>query len=405
MCRKSREYCNFQSREAILSKFIGTIKVEDRDEAIWHNLIREDGTKHRGKLLLVVRKRTRFPPIYDLRRIARAAAISLAAVAAVIIVTTLLALMIPRGSGPSTRGAWRAEPPMLAPRAEAAAAVFAGRLHVIGGCCTLSSVESLSPAGSWRAEPPMLDARSRAGALKLDGALWAVGGMDRQSVETFNGSVWARRASLAARRGGTAAFMLNSSDAAAGPPRPCAFGREGGLGNSPPSMGAPGPFVSMAECLLSGPATETEASWGPAAAAAALPSDRVMFAASGFRGGLAVVGGWLGGPAGTLEIYDPVAAGWRRGPDMPTPRFALAAAEFAGRLFAVGGSAGRGPLAVVESFDGDAWITEPPLARPRQLLALVAFGDRLFALGGRGPGPAGAALSDVESYALQAPAA
>ena len=75
----------------------------------------------------------------------------------------------------------------------------------------------------------------------------------------------------------------------------------------------------------------------------------------------------------------------------PTARFALAATEFGGRLFAVGGSDGYRTLPVVESFDRAGWRTETPMARPRQLLALVPFAGRLFALGGRGPGPAGAA--------------
>jgi hypothetical protein len=129
-----------------------------------------------------------------------------------------------------------------------------------------------------------------------------------------------------------------------------------------------------------------------------------MFAVTGSGSRLAVVGGWLGGPVGTLELYDPVG-GWQRGPDMPTPRYALAAAEFAGRLFAVGGAGVAGTLGVVESFDGTAWTTEPPLAWPRQLLALAVFGGRLYALGGRGPpagrgpGPAHVTLAVVESYA------
>ena len=402
------------------TKFFAAI-VENPDEhAAWHHVLREDGTKYVGELFVGVRKKTRFPPAYDVGRISRVAACIFITFAILVVVSAVLALKLPRQAQPTPRGAWRSEPPMNTPRAELAAAFFRGRLFAIGGCCALPSVESLGASGPWRTEPSMLSARARAGTLVVGDKLLAVGGMDLTTVEAFDGNSWGpTRADLLARRASVVVFLLNASNASAGAgdvSRPCAYGREGGMGTVAPSLGSRGLFANTAECLQSPPSAPPAHSVGAnainasrvgssaigewvQAPAAALPSDRLMFAATSFMGGLAVVGGWLGGPVGTLEFYDP-DSGWRRAASMPTPRYALAAAEFAGRLYAVGGSAGGEPLAAVESFDGAAWRSEAPISRPRQLLALAAFGDRLFAMGGRGPGDAAAPLADVESYAL-----
>lgn len=120
-----------------------------------------------------------------------------------------------------------------------------------------------------------------------------------------------------------------------------------------------------------------------------------------FNGRIVVLGGHHpdieGGPKtdpgfAFCEQLDPTAARWTEMPPLPTPRFALAAVVYGGRLLAMGGCgyrpAGFKNFHVVESYDPrqGRWVEEPAYALPWPAAGLAAcvLNGRLYIFGGYG---------------------
>jgi len=105
-------------------------------------------------------------------------------------------------------------------------------------------------------------------------------------------------------------------------------GRLGGTGVAPRSLGGDFHYTQQLLC------TNASLSAGPAVAPGAagwavvtrVPSDRTHFAAAAAHGWLVVLGGWMHGVSARAEAFDGRSRAWLRLPDMPTARFALAAA-------------------------------------------------------------------------------
>jgi hypothetical protein len=146
--------------------------------------------------------------------------------------------------------------------------------------------------------------------------------------------------------------------------------------------------------------------------------------------------GERGNDLDSVEIYDPTANTWSRGPKLPIPTSSLRAASAGPSIFAVGGSVDRGevphmwrltpaardatwepaqplrtarlghglatfgqrlitagglvqgePTTHVELYDAErsVWSAAAPLPEPRFNLSLVTFGASVYALGGSGP--------------------
>ena len=68
-----------------------------------------------------------------------------------------------------------------------------------------------------------------------------------------------------------------------------------------------------------------------------------------------VAGGFEAGGASSarVDVYDPAARTWQRGPDLPAPVNHAAAVTLSGRVVVVGGYANGGRAAV--ALAGDAW--------------------------------------------------
>jgi N-acetylneuraminic acid mutarotase len=91
----------------------------------------------------------------------------------------------------------------------------------------------------------------------------------------------------------------------------------------------------------------------------------------------------------SVEMYDPETDSWFERAPMPTPRQAMGAALGAdGRIYVVGGAhsySNSKPLSVVEIYDpaADTWSKGPPLAHPRRGHQVVATPEgRIYAIGG-----------------------
>ena len=128
-------------------------------------------------------------------------------------------------------------------------------------------------------------------------------------------------------------------------------------------------------------------SWQPRAAMSAA---RHALAAADVAGTLYAVGGVPNGcgALNTLETYNPSTNSWTPRAPMPTARYHLGAASLGGKLYAVGGGDFCGTeYATVEAYDPatNSWTTRAPLPAPRQDHGLAAVGGKLYAMGGHSP--------------------
>lgn len=117
--------------------------------------------------------------------------------------------------------------------------------------------------------------------------------------------------------------------------------------------------------------------------------ERLEVAAGVVDGRLIVAGGFGPGPGrvtGAVEIYDPEANAWRRGPDLPLPVHHAMGAAFDGTFVVLGGFAAEGftnPSRRVFALRGARWEELPPMRRARAAGGAGAVGDVLVVAGGQ----------------------
>jgi N-acetylneuraminic acid mutarotase len=105
-------------------------------------------------------------------------------------------------------------------------------------------------------------------------------------------------------------------------------------------------------------------------------------------------------PVASVYMYDPDKDTWTERTPMPTPRGALAVAEWGGKLYAIGGYDGTTNRAEVEVYDPatDSWTVQAPLPTPRDHLAVATVGGKIYAIGGRLNQSYARNLATVEIY-------
>ena len=98
--------------------------------------------------------------------------------------------------------------------------------------------------------------------------------------------------------------------------------------------------------------------------------------------------------------YNPTTNVWAEIPSMPTPRGALAAIEYGGKLYAIGGFDGSANSPAVEVFDpsSNSWSQRTPLPTPRDHHTAAVSRSRIFVIGGRLNRDPSENLSIVEAY-------
>jgi len=140
---------------------------------------------------------------------------------------------------------------------------------------------------------------------------------------------------------------------------------------------------------------------------ARMPNPRYALAAADVNGTLYAVGGYQGFgrfPA-AVEAYDPASDTWTTRASLPTPRKDLGAATVGGILYAVGGNTGckcsvtsGGPVGTVEAYDPatDTWTTKAPMPTARDYLGVAAVDGIIYAVGGSDA--AGNVLTTLEAY-------
>src|SRR6266853_600152 len=119
---------------------------------------------------------------------------------------------------------------------------------------------------------------------------------------------------------------------------------------------------------------------------ARMPNSRYALAAADVNGTLYAVGGYrcCVYPA-AVEAYDPAGDTWTTRASLPTPRKDLGAATVGGILYAVGGIDAAGNiLTTLEAYDPatDTWTTKAPMPTARADLGVAAVNGVLYAVGG-----------------------
>lgn len=119
---------------------------------------------------------------------------------------------------------------------------------------------------------------------------------------------------------------------------------------------------------------------------AQLPLPRGEVAGAAYRGGIAVVGGFLGDGSSSarVDLYRP-GKGWSRLPDLPVAMNHAMAAAADGRLYVVGGFGAAGPLRSAFVLVDGRWRTLPSLPTARGAGGAAVVGNVLYVVGGRGP--------------------
>ncbi|MFC1633431.1 kelch repeat-containing protein [Planctomycetota bacterium] len=98
-----------------------------------------------------------------------------------------------------------------------------------------------------------------------------------------------------------------------------------------------------------------------------------------------------------VEVYDPSTDSWTRKSDMPTERWGLGTCVVDGKIYAIGGnSAFTVPRTANEVYDPitDTWAAKSPMQQERWGLSVASVGNKIFAIGGG----MGEVLSTVEEY-------
>lgn len=296
-------------------------------------------------------------------------------------------------SGLSFYTPWRAGPSLAHARAGLAAATLDGRIYAAGGAGLVDPRDDFDvydPAtGRWSPRPALPEGLERFAMAEADGRLYIAGGYSADSGSEPIASVWSYDPQANIWRsepempGAKASFAMLSHEG-----RLFAFGGE---------AGAPGLFVHDPETL------EWSALPAPAAinrrGVAAVESGELFYLIGGARAGQVTA---------RVDIYDPAAAEWRVGPDLPEPRAGHTAAVLDGAIHVFGGRSADMRRTVQAHWilepGADTWIEGPDMPSPRTEAAAATLDGEVWLIGGGAGAGFFAPFTAVDSVdVLQAP--
>src|SRR5215207_4576100 len=119
------------------------------------------------------------------------------------------------------------------------------------------------------------------------------------------------------------------------------------------------------------------------------PSERTEVTAAVAGDRIYLVGGYRrdGGTVATVEVYDPAAERWERGPDLPVAVNHAMAATAGGAIHVFGGYvAGNRPGTAAFRFESGGWRRVADLPEGRAAGTAVALGGTVYIAGGIAPG-------------------
>ncbi len=135
---------------------------------------------------------------------------------------------------------------------------------------------------------------------------------------------------------------------------------------------------------------------------AEMPAARVELSACAVNGKIYTIGGWAGKALSTVEEYDPATDTWTRKADMPTARYWLSVSSVNGKIYAIGGAedaADRVNFSTVEEYDPvkDKWTEKADMPTARYWLSASSVNGKIYAIGGLRSNPL-KHFSTVEEY-------
>lgn len=273
---------------------------------------------------------------------------------------------------------WTLGAPMPTPRQLLAAASDGKLVYAIGGLngtADLATVEAYDPAAdAWTSMPALPEPRSDFGVAVTDARLVAVGGttagrpLKTVSALDLTTSTWADLPDLGTARHGPAVAAVGKTV--------YAIGGSTGAGD--------GQATSSAEALKLAPRTpQPAAQWRSLPDA---PTARLMMAWTVLDDKIWIAGGIREGETlQTVETYDTRTKQWQPQPSLPIPLNHAAAATYRGEVVVIGGATDTITQASDKVFalrDG-TWVELPSLQHARAAPAAAVVDDKLVVVGGQ----------------------
>lgn len=282
------------------------------------------------------------------------------------------------------RDTWAKKSEMPTARMGLCTCAVNGKLYAIGGVnhpgvdtAVLRTVEAYDPVTDvWTTKASMSTARNWAACAVVTHRIYVIGGdpthlsSPRKTVEEYDpaSDKWTRKADMPTAR---SAFAVGVVD-----------GKIYAIGGLTTFGVAP---LNIVEAY--NPVTDTWERKAPVLTPRGMPAAAVV------NGKIFVIGSLAGsGPAlPAVEMYDPQTDTWTRRTPMTTARGGLACSTAQGRIYAIGGSNRSTLFSIVEEYDpiGDTWTTrsdmafaDPQSSAKRWALAATEVNGRVYAIGG-----------------------
>ncbi len=264
---------------------------------------------------------------------------------------------------------WEIKAPLPRARTEVTAALWRGRIVVIGGldglARTTPTVQIYDPArDAWEIGPDSPHIVHHAMAASLGDRLFLMGGLaglrfaPTRRAFVFDGT-WREVAPLPEPLGASGIAVLDG--------RIHVVSGQGRSGNTPVHYAydpALDHWVRLAD----------------------VPTARDHLAAAALGGRLYATGGRVEGGIGRglnrVDIYDPSTDRWAPGPPLVTSRSGHVAATLGRRTFVFGGERPGGTIAAAEAFDGTAWVVVTRMPTARHGLGVAAVEKTIYLLSG-----------------------
>jgi serine/threonine protein kinase/N-acetylneuraminic acid mutarotase len=273
-------------------------------------------------------------------------------------------------------GRWTDLPPLLQPRAAAAAAVVGERIIVTGGVDAsgrLVSTTEIFDGTSWKLGAPVPTPRQMLGAASDGELVYVVGGTngtsDLATVEAYDPAAdkWASMPQLPEPRSDFGVAVTDARLVAVG-------------GTSAGQV-----LKSVAALDLTSETWTNLPDMGTARHGSAVAAvGKTVYAIGGSTG---VGDGQITSSSEALKLAPrkpQPASAWRSLPDAPTPRLMMAWAVLDGKIWVAGGMSHGETLQTVDSYDArtGAWQPEPPLPIPLHHATAAAYRGEVVVIGG-----------------------
>jgi serine/threonine protein kinase/N-acetylneuraminic acid mutarotase len=273
---------------------------------------------------------------------------------------------------------WKLGAPVPTPRQMLGAASDGKLVYIVGGTngtSDLATVEAYDPAADkWTSMPQLPEPRSDFGVAVTDARLVAVGGTSAgqvlKSVAALDltTATWANLPDMGTARRGSAVAAVGKTV--------YAIGGSTGVGD--------GQITSSAEALKLAPRKpQPAAEWRSLPDA---PTARLMMAWTVLDGKIWIAGGIRHGETlQTVESYDARTGAWQPQPPLPIPLHHATAATYRGELVVIGGASETIADASnkVFAFRDRKWTELPTLQHARAAAAAAVVDDKLVVVGGQ----------------------